>query len=523
MRIRGLAVAAVVAAVAGLGVGSRAAAADTAVRLATGPRIDFGVCDDPFLRDAGAECGFLRVPMDYGRPAGAKIEIAVSRIRHTVPDAQFQGVMLVNPGGPGGPGLSLVTLGQFVPGGAGDAYDWIGFDPRGVGASRPALSCIPDYFGPDRPDYIPLTRSLERTWLDRSRAYATACGRSGGELLRHLSTADAARDMESIRVGLGQRQINYYGFSYGTYLGQVYATLFPDRLRRAVFDSNVDPRTVWYQGLTLDQDVGFERNLRIWFGWLARYDSVYHLGRTEAAVRRLWYQVRNELRAHPAGGVVGPDEWTDVFVLAGYAQLFWTLMADAFAGWVHERDADTLIGLYQAIDGPGDDNGFATFAAVVCTDVQWPLDFDRWRRDSWAMYADAPFLTWLNVWFNAPCLFWPAPAGTPVRVDGRGVGGVLLVGETLDAATPFEGSLEVRRRFPNAVLLAEPGGTSHAATLFGNACVDNTIAAYLADGTLPARRPGDGPDAFCEPLRQPVPGAAALMPAHRRTLLLARR
>ena len=101
------------------------------------------------------------------------------------------------------------------------------------------------------------------------------------------------------------------------------------------------------------------------------------------------------------------------------------------------------------------------------------------------------------------------PPGTPVRVNGRRVPGILLIDETLDAATPFEGSLEVRRRYPKSSLIAEPGGTSHANSLSGNACVDDRIAAYLADGTQPPRKPGNRPDAICAPLPQPVPNTEA--------------
>src|SRR5262249_31110923 len=155
------------------------------------------------------------------------IQLAVSMVRHTTPDPQYQGIMLVNPGGPGGAGLAYSTLGQFVPGGAGDAYDWIGFDPRGVGASQPSLSCIPDYFGPNGPESNPPTPEVLQSWLSRSASYAAACGADNAALLRHMSTVDVANDMESIRVALGRSQINYYGFSYGTYLGQVYSTLFP--------------------------------------------------------------------------------------------------------------------------------------------------------------------------------------------------------------------------------------------------------------------------------------------------------
>jgi len=474
--------------------------------------IAWTACDDPSLTEAGAQCGYLSVPLDYDRPHGARIQLAVSRVRHKTPDSQYQGIMLVNPGGPGGSGLGLATLGQFVPNGAGDAYDWIGFDPRGVGASKPALTCDPNYFSGNRPDYVPRTVSLLRTWLDRSKAYATACGRNGGALLSHLTTVDSARDMDSIRAALGQRKLNYFGFSYGTYLGQVYATLFPERVRRMVFDSNVDPRKVWYQA-NLDQDIAFERNIKIWFGWVAKFDSVYHLGTTEAAVERRWYKEKDALLGHPAGGVVGPDEWTDIFLYAGYYQSTWTDLGTTFSGWVHNRDPKPLIDEYVSADGPGDDNGFAIYSGVQCLDAPWP-GLAQTLRDNWETYRRAPFETWGNAWFNAPCLYWPARSHTPVRVDGRGVPGILLVDETLDAATPFEGSLEVRRRFPNSSLIAEPGGTTHAGTLFGNACVDDQIAAYLATGKLPARRHGDNrADTFCAPLPQPDPTAVSAFAA----------
>ncbi|HEY2672116.1 MAG TPA: alpha/beta fold hydrolase [Rugosimonospora sp.] len=487
---------------------AQAGSGQAAMAQAGTAQITWGTCTSATLRNAGAQCGYLPVPLDYRHPDGTKIQLAVSRILHKTPAAQYQGIMLVNPGGPGASGLGLSRLGQFVPNQAGDAYDWIGFDPRGVGSSIPAVSCDPNYFSPDRPEYVPTSPALEQTWLARSKSYATACGKDAGALLAHMTTVDWARDMDSIRAALGQQKLNYYGFSYGTYLGQVYATLFPQRVRRMVLDSNVDPRDVWYQA-NLNQDVAFQKNIEIWFGWLARYDSVYHLGSTGAAVEKLWNTEKNELRAHPAGGIVGSDEWTDIFLLAGYYQSTWLDLADAFAGWVHGADAATLIDWYNDADGPGDDNTFAVYNAVQCTDVQWPRSWNQWRRDNWATYRTAPFETWGNAWFNAPCLYWPARAGTPVKVDGRKVASALLIDETLDAATPFEGSLEVRRLFPHASLIAEPGGTSHANTLDGDACVDDQIAAYLASGVLPARHHGDGPDALCAPLPQPVPAGVA--------------
>jgi hypothetical protein len=167
--------------------------------------------------------------------------------------------------------------------------------------------------------------------------------------------------------------------------------------------------------------------------------------------------------------------------------------------------AKNLVALYQGSDGVGNDNGFAGYLAVECTDAHWPLSWARWSRDNTRINRVAPFETWGNAWFIAPCRVWKAPETRPVRVDGRGIRSALLIDETLDAATPFEGSLEVRRLFPHSVLLAEPGGTSHADSLFGDLCVDRTIASYLEHGTLPARNPNARWDKTCKPLPRPVP------------------
>jgi pimeloyl-ACP methyl ester carboxylesterase len=206
------------------------------------PPISWGVCPTNSLRNAGAQCGLLTVPLDYANPGGAKIQLMVSRILHKVADADYQGIMLVNPGGPGGSGLGLARLGEFVPNHGGDPYDWIGFDPRGVGRSIPSLSCDGNYFAPGRPYYVPETPDIRRAWWHKTRQYARDCAAAGGALLAHTKTTDWVADMESIRKALGAQKINYYGFSYGTYLGQVYSTLHPDRVRRMVFDGVVNPR-----------------------------------------------------------------------------------------------------------------------------------------------------------------------------------------------------------------------------------------------------------------------------------------
>ncbi len=471
------------------------------------PPVTWGPCPKPPLAGK-AECGFVTAPLDYAQPGGEQIKIAVSRVKHTVTDAKTQGPMLVNPGGPGGSGLALSLLGGAVPQHAGDAYDWIGFDPRGVGASTPALSCIPDYGGYNRPEYDPTKApDVISTWQARSERYAAACAATGGALLDHLTTEDAAEDLDTIRKALRAAQISFYGFSYGTYLGQVYATLFGQNLRRAVFDGVVDHRGVWYED-NLDQDAAFEKTMQVYFDWIAKNDAVYHLGNSGEDVERLYYAERDQLRAKPAGGKIGPSEWTDIFLQAGYYVSSWEKIATMFAKWVNNRDAVAVKALYDETASVDDDNGYAIYLGVQCTDTPWPQPFARVLTDNVRMARTAPFETWGNAWYNAPCQTWKAPAHTPVTISGAVAPPILLISETLDAATPYSGALEARRVFGKSALVAGVGGTTHAASLSGVACTDDTIAAYLATGALPTRVAGDRSDRQCPPVEPPTPKAA---------------
>jgi pimeloyl-ACP methyl ester carboxylesterase len=477
------------------------------------PAIEWGACQDPRLVNAGAQCGFVVVPLDYDKPNGEKIKLAVSRVTHKGPDDQAQGPMLVNPGGPGGSGLIYAIFSDFVPNGGGEDYDWVGFDPRGVGLSQPSLSCDPNFDGYNRPFYVPIAPSIEKAWLKRSKNYAKDCKQAGGKLLDHLTTIEVAKDMDSIRKALGSQQINYYGFSYGTYLGSVYATMFPERMRRVVFDGVVDPGRVWYKS-NIDQDIAFDRNIKVYWEWVAKYDSVYHLGNTAAKVEKLYYSQLAKLLRKPAAGKIGPDEWTDIFLSAAYYVYGWEDVANAFASWVHDGDPAGLLDLYPA---PGDDNGHAIYLGVICTDAQWPTDYNRIRLDNWITHIKAPFTTWGNAWFNGPCLTWPGKSHKPLNIKDNGLDSALLISETLDSATPYSGALEVRKRFKNSVLIEGVGGTTHAGSLSGVACTDDTIAEYLKTGALPARQSGNHSDVQCDPVPQPVPEGAAATTAEKRS------
>lgn len=479
----------------------------TAASDYTPPPIDWGTCVKASLQAAGAKCGLLTVPLDYAKPSGEKIQIMVSRIAHKTSDADAQGVMLVNPGGPGGSGLSLARLGGAIPKQGGDPYDWIGFDPRGVGESLPKLACDDDYFAAGRPAYVPETPSIKREWWAKTRQYARDCSNApGAKILEHTKTTDWVQDMDSIRKALGADQINFYGFSYGTYLGQVYATMFPENVRRFVLDGVVNPTDVWYEA-NLNQDVQFDKNIATYFDWIAEHDAEYGLGTDGGALLQKYYDILDQLTDEPIGNF-GAAEWNDIFVGAGYYVYDWDGTAHMFAAAVN-GDFGPAQDYYGDPTGPGSDNTFANYLAVQCSDVSWTKSWGKWDSDTWAIHDEHPFLAWNNAWYNAPCRYWDAKPGTPVNVDGSKVSdGILLIAETNDAATPFPGALEVRKRFPKSVLIEGVGGTTHSGSLSGVSCTDDRIADYLLTGALDPRKAGDGSDVQCDPV--PAPDATAV-------------
>jgi pimeloyl-ACP methyl ester carboxylesterase len=455
-------------------------------------------------------CSTLQVPLDYAHPAGRKITLALSEVPATAPAAQRQGDLLVNPGGPGGSGLGLAAevARGLDPSVAAD-YNIIGFDPRGVGASVPALHCDPSFFAGVRPDYLPASTAAEQVLINRARAYAAGCERRSGWLLPHMTSIDAARDMDSIRTALGVPQISYFGYSYGTYLGQVYATLFPHRVRRMVLDSTVDPQGAWYAD-NISQDYAFEGRMLAFFSWIAAHDAFYHLGTTRQPVARAWYRARALLAAHPVAGLSGPmigaDEFDDTFLQGGYSNSLWPGLAAALATYLRGHSSALLQTEYSQF-GTQNENGFAVYNAVECSDVNWPRSWARWNADTRRVYRTAPFQAWDNAWFNAACAFWPVhgPA-QPLRIRGAGLPGILMIQGSLDAATPYAGALAARRLLPTARMVLVQGGGNHGQSLAvpPNTCVNGYLNRYLADGSLP---PGPGlVNAVCPPTPAPAAG-----------------
>ena len=480
----------------------------------TPPPIHWHACPaGSTLAAFNAQCGYLIVPLNYAHPHGKTIKLAVSRRLHKTPDSKYQGVMLVNPGGPGGSGRIYAVLPDLfgIPHNAGDAYDWIGFDPRGVGASKPALFCDPNYTQGPRPPYRPTNHKIMAKWVARSKKYAADCAANpNAALFRHVKTRDSVRDMESLRKALGRKKINFYGFSYGTYLGSVYMTLHPDRVRRFILDSTVDPRNVFYKS-NQDQDIAFQKTFDIYFKWLAKYHSVYHVGNTHAAVRKLFLATQAKLDAHPRG-VLGGDELLDVFTSAGYYVYGWEDIAQEYSALINHNNAKPLkkdyTGSYPTTKAA--DNGYTMYLATQCTDAHWPRNQAKLNRDNWALDKTYDYFTWANAWFNGPCAYWHFKNSHPVTVSGKHVHvPVLMIDETYDPATPYEGSLYVRSIFPTASLIEGKNGTTHAGSLSGVACTDDAIARYLTHGTVPPRQSGNNSDKVCPPVPKPNPTASA--------------
>ena len=457
---------------------------------------------------APLRCASLRVPLDYRRPGGRKITLALSEVPATATSGRL-GALLVNPGGPGGSGLNLAAgvaagLDQSVAA----RYDIIGFDPRGVGSSTPALRCDPSFFAGARPNYVPATKAAEQVLIGRAKTYASDCEQRYGWLLPHLTTQDTARDIDSIRAALRLPQISYFAYSYGTYIGQVYATMFPTRVRRMVLDSTVDPTRVWYLD-NIDQDYAFQGRMDAFFSWVASHHAVYGLGTTRAQVSTAWYRARAQLAAHPVrvtdSTAIGADEFDDTFLVGGYSNGVWPALASATASYLHQGSTGALVAAYEE-QGVQHENEFAIYNAVECSDVNWPRNWAKWDADTRKVYSTAPFEAWDNAWFNAACAFWPVrgPA-QPMQINGKGLPGILMLQGTLDAATPYAGAQRAHKALPSARMVVVEGGGNHGQSLASppNACVNGYLNRYLATGALP-QRPGPV-NATCAALPPPLP------------------
>ncbi len=470
---------------------TRSPAAHSAPLQAAPPHpgtLTFGPCpDDIRKQNPQMQCAPLDVPLDYGNPRGEKLRMTVSKLPARKPD-QRHGSLLMNPGGPGGQGIEFAgSMVKALPPEILDTYDLIGFDTRNTVHSTP-ISCEnpADYWKDPLPDpNAPAARDF--LWK-RAEQYADGCQQHAGKFLPFLTSVNNARDMDQIRVALGEDKISYLGYSYGTYLGANFVQLFPQRVDRMILDSSVDPdrRDVWYRD-NLGQDVPAQRRLGQFFDWAAKYDDVFHLGTKGDQVRAAYDATMNDLRGH-AHGKLGPYELTDVTFTALYGEKSWVPLAQALGDFRTHNDDRKLVGMVTPQDQDSE-NENAIYNAVECADTAWPRDHAQWEADSRRLEGRAPMAAWFNSWGVAPCAGWKGPHQQPLRINGMGAPRILMFNSVYDVATPYAGALIMHRSLPSSVLVTERDAGKHG--VFANTGLAKNEAAnkigtdYLVRGDLP--------------------------------------
>jgi pimeloyl-ACP methyl ester carboxylesterase len=449
--------------------------------------LTWGACPkDVVTKVAVLQCATVPVPLDYSEPEGQRIEILVSRLTSKNPDKR-RGVLMLNPGGPGGSGLSFVDdLAWFgMPASVLDSYDVIGMDTRGIGHSAP-VSCgfttDQGYLGNIPPYAVDEAAVAEQAKSAKAVAEQCAANDTDG-WLRHLSTANMARDLDRIRAALGEEKASFLGYSYGSALGAAYASMFPERSDRIVLDSNIGDTHLSQDGMRR-YALGAEETFPDFARWAAARHETYGLGRTPEEVRETYFTLAEQLDEKPVGGIDGR-----VFRLATFAGLYGrTRYGMTAQTWQSVRDGDPAAAEQVAAAAAPTDNAFSVFLAVTCNDVEWPEDVRTYQRavaedrERYPLYGAAS----ANI---LPCAFWPhEPAEPAVAVDDEGPANVLVVQNRRDPVTPHRGGELLDEKFGDRARLVSVNGSGHGVYVTGdNACALNTTTGFLVDGKLPKR------------------------------------
>jgi pimeloyl-ACP methyl ester carboxylesterase len=449
----------------------------------------------PCADDARQQCATMQVPVDYAKPAGERFTLALRKAPATDASKRL-GSLVVNPGGPGASGVQYAQLSAFAfTPAVRAAYDIVGFDPRGIDASSP-VGCLTDA-DMDRLfalDPTPDTTAERTELLSESGRIATDCARRGGERAHHLGTTEVARDMDVLRVLVGDRKLNFLGVSYGTFLGAVYADTFPTKVGRMVLDSAISPNQTDEQEMTYDIQ-GFESSIDAFIDWcVTRSDCA--LGRDKGAARGriaglLDTVEKSGLTTSKPGLERIGEGWVgfSIFMCLYSSQSWPTLnkgLAQAFSGrgdillangmTVVERDAT---GHYA------DSTYLQAMLPVRCAD--WPRSPSTGPLEAAQEAAQAAHPLWARMTgelFDS-CRAWPAAGRTPKGATlAKGAGPILVIGNERDPATPIGGTKQLARDLASGVLLTSDHD-GHGTYFAGSACVDTAVDGYLIRGLPP--------------------------------------
>ncbi|MEV7860832.1 alpha/beta hydrolase [Streptomyces hirsutus] len=457
----------------------------------------------PAWRDCGVpgfQCATLKAPLDYADPAAGDIRLAVSRKKAEGPGERL-GSLLVNPGGPGASAIDYLQAyaGIGYPKEVRARYDMVAVDPRGVARSEP-VECLdgPEMDAYTQTDFTPDDEKEADTLVAGYRKFTEGCGADAPKLLRHVSTIEAARDMDIVRAALGDEKLNYVGASYGTFLGATYAGLFPDRTGRLVLDGALDPSLSARQ-LNIEQTAGFETAFTAFAKDCVR-QSDCPLGdrntSSEEAGRNLKeFFAKTDAQPIPTGDADGRELTESLATIGVIAAMYdegaWPLLRKALTAAMKENNGAGLLALsdsYYERDAEGEyANLMFANAAVNCLDLPAAFDSPGQVRDALPDFEKAsPVFGEGFAWAALNCTYWPVAAtGEPQRIEAKGAAPIVVVGTTRDPATPYRWAQALADQLASARLLTYEGD-GHTAYGRGSDCIDSAINTYLVDGTPPA-------------------------------------
>jgi pimeloyl-ACP methyl ester carboxylesterase len=439
----------------------------------------------------GDRCARLTVPLDYRHPRGRTIRIAVLE----VPAAGSRiGSLVVNPGGPGAPGTSYAAAGgQYFGEPLLDHFDIVGFDPRGTGDSAP-VDCLSDseldqYLSSDPEPETPAEVRTFRGWQQR---LASGCVRESGELASHVSTVEAARDMDILRAALGEPTMTYFGASYGTELGATYAQLFPRRVGRFVLDGAVDP-SLGPRASALQQTAGFQRALDAYAESCVTSSVGCFLGNDVGAVEHTISSILDRIAQKPLptsdGRELAVGDAYYGIATTLYDRGYWILLSSSLRAALG-GDGTQLMRLADAYasrnpDGTFQNNMLEAFYDISCLDDPHGIAYSKVPSQIPAFEKASPVFGRINAWALTSCDGFTPRSDQPVPViHAAGAAPIVVIGTTRDPATPYQWAVALARQLDSGVLVTRDGD-GHTGYHRGNACVDHAVESYLVSGVAP--------------------------------------
>ncbi len=437
------------------------------------------------------DCGTIHVPIDYSKPAGDSLELALIRLPATDQSHKI-GSLLVNPGGPGASGVDFVRAwANSLSGSIRQQFDIVGFDPRGIGQSTPIV-CHDNLQAFVAADPVPTTQAQWDRLVQLTKDFDNACAQKYGSLLPFLGTKNVVRDLDQIRAAVGDEKLTYLGYSYGTVIGQVYADMFPAKIRALVLDGAVD-LSLSGDDKTLTQIAGFELALKNFVADCQQRNCPLNVrtgGHPMAAIDQLLAKVKQApIPAPYADRPAGPGETFLGLITPLYSKGAWPVLAIAVDSALN-GDATQIIRLADSYLDRNPDGSYANAQeanlAVVCLDEapsKLPVEFKDFPAAA-AKFAQASPHFGPAVATGLSCAFWGAKSDPLQPPTATGAPPILIVDTTGDPATPYPWGVSVNKQLKSSVLLTY-NGDGHTAYDSGDACIDGAVNAYLISLTSP--------------------------------------